>query len=393
MSHDTPGPEPSIDTLAVHAGRPGPRVEGAVTFPIFQSATYAHSGEGVYDDVRYGRLSNTPGHDHLHAKLAALLGAEAALATSSGMAAIATTLMTLLEAGDHALVQSAVYGGTHALVGHDLPRMGIAVSRVPTTGPTAGPEAWARALRPETRVFYVEAIANPLTAVTDLTAVAAFSRAHGLVSVVDATFATPVNLHPLALGVDLEIHSATKYLSGHSDVIAGCVAGSAAHIRAITSRLNHLGGCLDAHAAFLLDRGLKTLALRVPRQNANALALAERAAAHPAVARVYYPGFGDVVIPPAMAPHLRGRGGVFSFEVRGGGEAAEGVVRRLRLMTHAPSLGGAETLVTRPATTSHAGMSPAERAATGVTDRLIRVACGIEGTDDLVRDLEVALAG
>lgn len=387
---------PAIDTLAVHAGRPD-RVEGAITFPIFQSATYAHSGDGVYEDVRYARLSNTPSHDQLHAKLAALTGAEAALVTSSGMSAIATTLLTLLSAGDHALFQSGLYGGTHALVTRDLARLGIAADFVPADGPDA-PDRWAQALRPNTRVFYVESISNPLARVSDLPAVVAFARAHGLVTVVDNTFASPVNLRALALGVDVEVHSATKYLGGHSDVIAGAVAGSAERVAAITSRLDHFGGSLDAHACFLLERGVKTLALRVARQNANAAALAATLAAHPAVARVHYPGVDAAnPVPEAMAAALSGFGGVLSFALaeRDGvapGPRADRVIAALRVMAHAPSLGGVETLVTRPATTSHAGMTPQERAASGIGDGLIRVACGIEATDDLRADLTEALA-
>lgn len=377
----------SLDTLAVHAGRDG--VEGAVTFPIFQSSTFLSRAEDTrYDAVRYARLSNSPSHDQLHDKLAAVLGAEAALVTASGMAAIATTLLTLLEAGDHVLVQRGVYGGTHAFATRELPRLGVEVTLVDTEDPGS----WEAALRPTTRVFYAEAITNPLARVTALEAVVAFARAHGLRTVVDATFATPVNLRTLELGVDLEVHSATKYLAGHSDVIAGAVAGTHELVAAVRARLNLFGGSLDAHACFLVERGLKTLALRVRRQNESARALAEALRDHPGVSSVHYPGVGaDNAVPPAMAAAYAGYGGVLSVAIRGGGEAAERFIAALRIITHAPSLGGVETLVTRPATTTHIALSREERLALGVGDGLVRLACGIEGTADLVADVLQAL--
>ncbi|MCA9517461.1 MAG: aminotransferase class I/II-fold pyridoxal phosphate-dependent enzyme [Myxococcales bacterium] len=389
MTDDSPDrPARSLDTVAVHAGRDA--VEGAVTFPIFQSATFhSRASDTSYDAVRYARLSNTPSHDQLHEKLAAICGAEAALTASSGMAAIAATLLTLLEAGDHALVQRGVYGGTHAFATRELARLGVAVTLVDG----ADPASWEAARRPETKVFYAEAITNPLVEVTDLAAVVAFARRHGLKTVVDATFATPVNLRPLALGVDVEVHSATKYLAGHSDVIAGVAAGARDLVRAITARQNHFGGSLDPHACFLVERGLKTLALRVRRQNDNARALAEALAAHPAVRRVHYPGVGaDNAVPTAMRAAYEGGGfgGVLSAEIAGGGEAAERLIATLELVTHAPSLGGVETLITRPATTTHVGLPRAEREALGVGDGLVRIACGIEGTADLVADVRQA---
>lgn len=256
---------------------------------------------------------------------------------------------------------------------------------------TDRPETWAGALRPTTRVFYCETITNPLCRVTDLPAVVAFAREHTLTTVVDATFSTPVALRPLALGVDVEVHSATKYMAGHSDVIAGAIVADAAHVARFTHRLNHLGGALDPHAAFLLERGLKTLPLRVRQQAHNAHALATFFAAHEAVRRVHYPGFDPAhLVPASMRDLLAHAGGVLSIELRDA-DAAERFVSTTRLMTHAPSLGGTETLVTRPATTSHVGMSPEERAEIGVTDGVVRIACGIEATRDLIADAERAL--
>ena len=376
----------SIDTLAVHAGLPD-RIDGAVTFPIFQSSTYAaRDADDV--EVRYTRLNNTPNHRQLAAKLAALTGAETALVTASGMAASAGALTSLLAHGDHALFQADVYGGTRAFATHELPRAGVGASFVPFDDPAA----WARALRPNTRVFWVESLSNPRVRATDLPAVVAFARAHGLVTVVDNTFASPVNLRPLALGVDLEVHSASKYLGGHSDLIAGVVAGSRARVAAVAERLERWGGCLDPHACFLLERGLKTLALRVARHNDNARLLAERLATHPAVARVHYPEVGaDNPVPASVRGCFRGFGGVFSIEIAGGAQAADRFVAALRLATAAPSLGGVETLVSRPALTSHAGVAPDERARLGISDGMVRVACGIEGGADLLADLQAAL--
>ena len=381
MRHD----DLSIDTLAVHAGLPD-RIDGAVSFPVFHSSTYAPRDDDD-DEVRYTRLNNTPNHMQLAAKLAALTGAEAALVTASGMAATAGVLTSLLAHGDHALFQADVYGGTRGFATHELPRAGIAASFVAMDNPSS----WAAALRPTTRLIWVESLSNPCIRATDIRGVVAFARAHGLVTVVDNTFASPVNLRPLALGVDLEVHSASKYLGGHSDLIAGVVAGSRGRVAAVHERLERWGGCLDPHACFLLERGIKTLALRVARQCDNAHTLATRVAAHPAVTSVHYPGVGAEPVPDAIRSIFRGFGGVFSLDLAGGAAAANAFVAALRLATAAPSLGGVETLVSRPSLTSHAGLSPVERARLGITDGMVRISCGIEHADDLVADLQQAL--
>ncbi|MFT7582482.1 MAG: cystathionine beta-lyase/cystathionine gamma-synthase [Myxococcota bacterium] len=379
----------SMQTRAIHGGR-ADKVEGAVTLPIFQSSTFAHSGDGHYDAVRYTRLSNGPNHDQLHTLLRALCGGEAALVTGSGMSAIATTLLALLGQSDHLLVQRGVYGGTHALVHDDLPRWGIDASTIDGRYP----ETWDAAVTDKTRLVYVETLTNPLVEQVDLQAVVAFAKRHGLVSVIDATFTSPINVRPIALGFDLVVHSVTKYMAGHSDVIAGCVVGAAHHIRRIGHQLNHLGGSIDAHACFLVERGLKTLPLRMRQHNANATALAQLFTGHPEVERVHYPGFDGApfVLDPRGAPLLSGFGGVLSIVLRGGAAQADRFIAATKLMTHAPSLGGTETLITRPATTSHAGVPEAERVAIGIVDGLIRIACGIEGSQDLVDDATQALA-
>jgi cystathionine beta-lyase/cystathionine gamma-synthase len=378
-----------LATRAVHAGEPDPRIEGAVSIPIFQSATFETSGEESYDAVRYVRLNNTPNHLSLHAKLASLEAGEAAVVASSGMAAITTTLLALLSHGDHLLALEGLYGGTHTFVTRDLAEFGIAHDLMDGNRP----EIWSALLKPSTRAIYVETITNPLMQVPDLEQVVRFARKHGLVSIVDSTFATPVNYRPLDSGFDLVVHSGTKYLNGHSDLAAGAVIGSRELVRRVTHRLNHLGGVLDPHACFLLHRGIKTLVLRVRQQNENALALARFLAAHAAVDEVNYPGLETHPQHGRARKLFSGFGGMLSFEVQGGVEAAETLLSRLRIPRSAPSLGGVETLITRPATTSHAGVPAKERIRMGISDSLVRVSVGIEDPGDLVEDFKQGLEG
>ncbi len=375
-----------LDTRVIHAGEPRPRVAGAVTLPIFQSATFENPPGTDYHDLGYIRLSTTPNHVALHRKLADLEGGEAALVTASGMAAITTALMTVVHPGEHLLAQDCLYGGTHDFITREFARLQVDFDFV------AGDDAdsWAAHLKPNTRAIYVETMTNPLLAVADLPAVVEFARAHDLVSLIDNTFATPVNFRPLEHGFDLVLHSATKYLNGHSDLVAGVVVGAGQRVGRIKRAVDLYGGALDPHACFLLQRGLKTLGLRMARHNANAQALAEMLSAHPAVARVHYPGLPDHPHHRRAADLFAGCGGVLSFELEDPG-LAPGTIERLELMTNAPSLGGVETLITRPATTSHAGMAREDRERLGIGDGLIRIAVGIEHPDDLVRDLTQAL--
>ena len=368
-----------LATRAVHAGEPEPRIEGAVAIPIFQSATFETAGEKSYDAVRYVRLNNTPNHQSLHAKLASLEAGEAAVVAASGMAAITTTLLALLSHGDHLLALEGLYGGTHTFVTRDLAEFGIAHDLMDGNRP----EIWSALLKPSTRAIYVETITNPLMQVPDLEQIVRFARKHGLVSIIDSTFATPVNYRPLDSGFDLVVHSGTKYLNGHSDLAAGAVIGPRELVRRVTHRLNHLGGVLDPHACFLLHRGIKTLVLRVRQQNENALALARFLAAHAAVDEVNYPGLETHPQHGRARKLFSGFGGMLSFEVQGGVEAAETLLSRLRIPRSAPSLGGVETLITRPATTSHAGVPAKERIRMGISDSLVRVSVGIEDPGDL----------
>jgi cystathionine beta-lyase/cystathionine gamma-synthase len=377
-----------LDTKLIHAGEPEPRIEGAVAMPIFQSSTYEYAGATSYHDLKYIRLNNTPNHRVLHAKLAALENAESALVTASGMAAISTTLLTLLGAGDHLLAQGCLYGGTHDFITRDFPALGLKVDFIDADAPAS----WQSKLRPETRAIYVETMSNPLLQVGDLEAIVAFARSHGLVSIVDNTFASPVNFRPPEHGFDLSLHSCTKYMNGHDDIVAGAVIGRGALVEKITHKLGHLGGSLDPHAAFLLHRGVKTLAVRVRHQNQSALAIARFLEGHPAVARVNYPGLESHPRHDRARRLFEGFGGMLSFELRDGARAAERVLERLELPISAPSLGGVGSLITRPATTSHSGMSPDDRRRVGIGDDLIRLSVGIEATDDLIADLDQSLA-
>jgi len=370
-------------TLATRAVHRASRVDGAVVHPIFVSANYLQQDVERYADVRYARLSNSPQQIELAHTLARLEGAGAALPVASGMAAITVALLSVLSTGDHVLVPHAIYGGTAALL-RDLERLGIAWS------PIAPDRPLAAQLRPETRAIYVEALSNPLLDIPDLQQVVDVCRAKGLVSLIDATFVSPIGFRPIGFGFDLVVHSATKYLNGHSDVIAGVIAGDAERIERARTLQQHLGPSIDAHAAFLLDRGLKTLALRVARQTESAGRVAAFLDAHPAVRGVRYPGLpGDPNHERARA-WFDGFGGMVSFELEGD---PAGFVDALRLWTHAASLGSVESLIVQPSRSSHLGLDPAERARLGIVDALFRLSVGIEDPDDLVADLDQALRG
>ncbi|MDH3745902.1 MAG: PLP-dependent aspartate aminotransferase family protein [Acidobacteriota bacterium] len=376
----------SLATNVVHAGAPHPRVEGAVVSPIFQSANFLMAEEAAYDEVRYLRLSNSPTHLTLQTRLATIESGEAALVTASGMAAISSTVLSLVAKGDHLLAQKTLYGGTQSLFDEDLPRFGISHSAIDL----AAPETWAAALRPETRLMYVESISNPLMEVGDLRAAVEFAQAHHLVTVIDSTFATPVNFRPIEIGIDVVVHSATKYLNGHSDIVAGAVIGSAERVGKIRHWMLHAGGSADPHACFLFERGLKTLVLRVERQNKNAQKLAEFLAARPEVRAVNYPGLADDPGHGYAKSLFSGFGGMLSFYAADAA-AAERFLGRVRIPIHAASLGGPETLVVRPARSSHLGQSPEERERLRITDDLVRVSVGIEEIDELIADFGQAL--
>ena len=372
-----------IETLSIHAGAEPELNQGAVNTPIFQSSTYQVGEVRTYEDMKYIRLNNTPNHRVLGNRLAALERGQATYLAGSGMAAISATLLTLLRAGDHLLIEKGCYGGTDSFARHSLPAMGIDVTFFDADTPQ---DTWG--VRPETRCVYTESIANPTLRVIDHHKVLAFAAQHRLHTVCDNTFATPVFFRPLTLGYEFVLHSATKYLNGHSDIVAGVVVGPADGIEAVTKTANHLGGCLDPHACFLLERGLKTLALRVRYQSETAQAIAELLERH--LPKVHYPGL------PSHPHHARARelmpgfGGALAFEF-GTAADADRFIGRLQLATKAPSLGGVETLVVRPAGSTNIRQTPDERAAAGISDELVRMAVGCEAREDLLADIDQAL--
>ena len=376
-----------IDTKLIHAGEPNPLIQGAVSIPIFQSSTFEYAGQESYHDLRYIRLNDTPNHVALHEKLAALENGEAAVVSGSGMAAISTTLLALLSAGDHFLAQDCLYGGTHDLITKDLPAYGISSDFICGKDP----EAWKKLLRPNTKAVYVESITNPLMQVADLKAIVEFAREHRLYSIIDNTFTSPINFRPLEHGFDLSIHSCSKYLNGHSDIVAGAVIGPEELISKITHKLNHLGGTLDPHACFLLHRGIKTLALRVRQQNASAMEIARFLESRPEVETVHYPGLASHPQHNRARELFDGFGGMLSFELQGDVEQAERFIHNTTIPICAPSLGGVESLITRPVTTSHACLSPEECKQVGISESLIRLSVGLEATADMLSDFDQAL--
>jgi cystathionine beta-lyase/cystathionine gamma-synthase len=304
------------------------------------------------------------------------------------MAAISATLLALLGTGDHLMAQDCLYGGTHDLLTADLPALAISTDFIDPNEPAS----WREQLTTRTRAIYVETVSNPLMGVADLRAVVEFAAAHGLVSIIDNTFASPVNFRPAEAGFDLSLHSCTKYLNGHSDIVAGAVIGRASLVQKVAHKLNHLGGVLDPHACFLLHRGMKTLAVRVRYQNESALKIARFLESHPKVRQVNYPGLESSPDHLRACDLLDGFGGMLSFELEGGVTAADRFIDHVTLPISAPSLGGVESLITRPATTSHSGMTPEERSRAGIAEGLIRFSVGLEATEDLVEDFTRSLA-
>jgi cystathionine beta-lyase/cystathionine gamma-synthase len=377
----------SFETKLIHTGEPKPRINGAINVPIFQSSTYEYTGEGSYHDVRYLRLSNTPNHLALHKKLAALEGSEAALVTSSGMSAISTGLLTFLKTGDHLLAHNTLYGGTADFVNNELSGYGIEHDLIDASNPSN----WDSKLKPNTKVIYIETITNPLMDVPELGKIVEFAKSNGLISMIDNTFASPLLYCPVVQGFDLSLHSCTKYINGHSDIVAGAVIGSANYVDQVTKNLNHLGGSLDSNACFLLHRGIKTLALRMKKQCENALLIAHFLENHPQIKKVNFPGLESSSSFERAKEHLCGFGAMLSFEIDGDVDQADQFINLLQYAISAPSLGGVESLVTRPVTTSHALMDKAEREIAGISDRLIRFSVGIEAADDLIADLQQAL--
>jgi cystathionine gamma-synthase len=392
-------------TQAVHAGEEKRKPFGALTTPVYQTSTYTfadtadvlafmerkaerktarEAGGDLALRDEYGRYSN-PTVTAVEGKLAALEGGERAVLFGSGMNAITTTLLALLSSGDHAIVVADCYRRTREFASAFLPRWGVETTLVPVDDL----EALAIAIRPTTRLIFTETPTNPYLRIADLERVSEMARPRGIITAVDSTFATPVNMQPLALGIDLVIHSATKYLGGHNDVLAGVVIGAHPLLSKIEDTRGVLGGVGSPHDAYLLLRGLKTLDLRVRRQNENGMRVAQFLAQHPVIARVYYPGLPGHPDYATAQRLMTGFGGVVSFEVAGDKETTSRFVDRLQLPYIGPTLGGVEGIVQQQAL--FVSLNPAERAASGVSDTLVRYALGIEDAEDIIADLAQAL--
>lgn len=379
------------ETEAVRGGTDLTRKNGPLSTPIYQTSTFEVTDNdqqvsAIPTDQFYTRYGN-PTNTVAEAAIAELEGADGALLFASGMGAITSVIFALVKAGDHIVAQRDIYGGTTKFLSQWLPKLGVETTFVDTTQY----EQYERAVRPNTKLLYLESPTNPTLQLADLNKAAAVARKHRLISMIDSTLATPINQRPLEFGIDLVMHSGTKYFSGHCDLICGTVAGRRDLIDKIHATRTILGGTMDPHAAWLLLRGIKTLAVRVQRQNESALRTAQFLAAHAKVRRVYYP-FEQSHPQRALAmDQMRGGGGLLSFEVDGTGLDARRLTESLHLFNLAPSLGGVESLVTLPVLTSHAMILPEQREKMGVTDQLVRLAVGIENVEDLIADLEQAL--
>ncbi len=380
------------ETAAVHGRDSLEKRNGPMAQPIYQTSTFqvTDSDEQLRvtaTDRFYTRYGN-PTHTAVESALAELEGTEAALLFASGMNAITTSILALVKSGDHIVAQRDIYGGTTKFLSIWLPKLGVETTFVDTVDY----EQHARAIRPNTRILYIESPTNPTLRVVDLRRIASLAREHGITTLIDSTFATPINQRPAEYGIDLVLHSGTKYLAGHNDLICGAAAGRRELIEEVRHTRITLGGVMDPHAAFLLLRGMKTLAVRVERQSANALQIAEFLSRHARVRRVNYPFLKGHPQQALAVSQMKFGGGMLSFEVDGSAEDARRVSEALRLFTLAPSLGGVESLVSIPVLTSHAMISPEHRQKMGVTDQLIRLSVGIENVDDLIADLDHALA-
>src|ERR1700736_476628 len=377
------------ETEAVRGGTDLDKKNGPLAIPIYQTSTFEvrdneQQLRATHTDMFYTRYGN-PTNTVVEAAIAGLEGADGALLFASGMGAITTSILALLKSGDHVVAQRDIYGGATKFFTQWLPKLGIETTLVDTTEY----DQHARAIRPNTKLLYVESPTNPAVRVVDLKKIASLARQHNLLSMIDATFGTPINQRPSEFGIDLVMHSGTKYLAGHPDLICGVVAGSSDLIDKIHSTRTTLGNCMDPHASWMLIRGLKTLAVRVARQNDNALRVAEFLSQHDKVGRVHYPFLNNHPQYAIAREQMSGGGGMISFEVEGTGDDARRLTESLRLFTLAPSLGGVESLVSIPVLTSHAMIDPEQRKRMGVTEQMIRLSVGIESAEDLIADLEL----
>src|SRR6201997_3060773 len=379
------------ETAAVRGASEMEKRNGPVAPEIYQTSTFevADNEEQIRvttTDRYYTRWGNTT-ITLAERTVAALEGTETALVFASGMGAITTTILSLLKAGDHIVAQRDLYGGVTKFFSEWLPKLGIETTLVDTTEY----EQYARAICPSTKLLYLESPTNPALRIVDMKKMALLARQHGLISMIDSTFGTPINQHPAEYGIDLVMHSGTKYLSGHADLTCGVICGRRELIDEIGESRKTLGNCMDPHAAWLLIRGLKTLAVRVARQNENALRVAEFVEQHAKVRRVHYPFLKSHPQYAIVRQQMSGGSGMVTFEVDGSGDDARRVSEAMKLFTLATSLGGVESLVSIPVLTSHAMISAEQREKMGVTEQMVRLSVGIESVEDLIADLERAL--
>ncbi len=372
-----------INTICTHTGElEDKEFKGAVS-PLYMSTSYAFE---EVETKRYPRYFNTPNQVALAKKMAALEHGEAALIFGSGMAAVSTSLMAFLKSGDHVVFQDSLYGGTSNLITEEFGKFGIEFS----FAEDATVEALEKEIKENTRVIYIETPSNPLLKITDLEGVAELARKHDLVSMIDNTFASPVNQNPIDFGIDIVIHSATKYMGGHSDILAGTVISSEEYMDRIFQMAKNFGGSLSDYTVWLLERSLKTMGIRVKAQNENALKLAEFLDSRPEVSKVYYPGLKDHPGHELAAKQMKAFGGMLSFELKENFSASE-FMKKLKLIKPSMSLAGVESTILLPSKTSHGLLSPEERQKQGISDNLMRFSVGIEEFEDLAEDLAQAM--
>jgi cystathionine beta-lyase/cystathionine gamma-synthase len=375
-----------FSTTAIH-GAPHRRPDWSPIAPLLhQSSTFVNP-IGSDEEVLYSRYGNNPNQVELAKKYALLEGADESIFVASGMGATALAHLDVLRPGDLLVSITWIYGGTQKLFDEELARFGIEVTYVNPDQP----RLWRKSVRKSTRAMFVETPTNPLMRVVDLAPIAHVAEAEGLALLVDATFASPINFRPIEHGADVVITSATKYLNGHSDVIAGAVAGSSSFVEEVNRLMRLWGQAIDPHAAWLIDRGMRTLSVRMERHNANGLAVAQWAESQEGIAKVHYPGLPSHPDHERAKAVLDGFGGMVGLEPKGGVQAAERLLKKLKLITHAPSLAGVETLVSEPRLTSHKSIGPEGRAKMGIPDGFLRLSCGIEDAEDIIGDLAQAL--
>lgn len=375
-----------LSTTAIHGGVQRPTPGMGVAPALVQSVNYVQE-IGTSEGLLYTRYGNTPNAERVQKRLALLEGAEAALVLSSGMGATACAMLALLRPGDHLISSSWIYGGTRRLFTEDLPGMGIEVTFVDPLEP----RGWRKALKKNTRVIFLESPVNPTCRVLELKSIRQLATSQGVAMVIDSTFASPVNLRPIEHGADVVIHSATKYLNGHHDILAGVVCASESVIDEVRRKMAVWGQAPDPFACWLLERGLKTLDVRVKRQNENAMRVAEWCSRQPGISKVHYPGLPSHPDHEIARSIMDGFGGMLAIELEGGGPASLEFLRKLELFTHAASLGGVDSLVIEPRYSSHEHMSVQEREKIGIPDGFIRMSIGLENPEDLIADIEQAL--